>query len=89
MFILYQTLGAIITLGYIVGAPLLIGLIVALARGAARRSVIVLASVATALVFVGVVSADAITGLLKALSMSRWRTLFWRQGFRSTSPLWS
>jgi len=63
MFILYQTLGAIITLGYIVGAPLLIGLIVALARGAARRSVIVLASVATALVFVGVVSADAITGL--------------------------
>jgi hypothetical protein len=63
MYSSYQTLGAVITIGYIVLAPLLIGLMIALARASARRTVIAVAIAVAALVFVGVAVADALTGM--------------------------
>ena len=47
----------------IVLPPLLIGLVVALARVTARRTIIALAVAAIALVFIGIALLDAVTGL--------------------------
>jgi hypothetical protein len=63
MFAQYQALGAILAVLAIVLAPLVIGLVVALTHRNARRTIMVAAIVASALVFIGVALDDIITRL--------------------------
>jgi hypothetical protein len=63
MPVLFQTLSIVVTILQIVLAPLLIGLVVALASASMRRTIIAAAITAAALVFVDVVLVDAISGL--------------------------
>jgi hypothetical protein len=58
----------------IVLAPLAIGLVVALANGSVRRTIIVASITASAIVFVGVVLVDAITRLAGPLGIYRLRS---------------
>jgi hypothetical protein len=66
-------IGLILTILAIVLAPLVIGLVVALANGSARRTIIVAAIIAAVMVFIGVALADAITRLAGPLGSYRWR----------------
>jgi hypothetical protein len=59
----YQVFSAILVIVQVVLAPLLIGLIVGLASASVRRTIIVAAISASALVFVGVALIDALTRL--------------------------
>jgi hypothetical protein len=63
MYVQYQALGVILTILQIFLAPLAIGLVVGLANGSARRTIIAAAIVAAVMVFVGVALVDAITRL--------------------------
>ena len=63
MYIQYQALGVILTILQIFLAPLAVGLVVGLANGSARRTIIAAAISASALVVVGVALIDAITRL--------------------------
>jgi hypothetical protein len=63
MYVQYQALGVILTILQIMLAPLAIGLVVGLANGSARRTIIAAAITASVMVFVGVALIDAITRL--------------------------
>jgi len=63
MYVQYQALGVILTILQIMLAPLAIGLVVGLANGSARRTIIAAAITASVMIFVGVALIDAITRL--------------------------
>jgi hypothetical protein len=67
----YQVLSVSLTISQIILAPLMIGLVVALASRSVRRTIIVAAITAATLVFVGVALVDAVTGLRGPLGYLR------------------